>query len=80
MGEYDRKDDVLIEMLINEVKTLRIELSEHMHEEDKAIKDLVEAFNTARHVVWFVKVTAAVVAGVALTWAFLHEHFHIGIK
>jgi hypothetical protein len=79
-SDYDRKDDQLIEMLISEVKTLRMELQDHMKEEGESIKELIEAFNTAKHVVWFIKMSAAVVGGLGLAWAFLHNHFTIGVK
>ncbi len=78
--EYDRKNDSLIEILIKEVQDMRQELKEHTAKESAEIQEIKEAFLTAKHVVWFVKWAAGIGAACFLAWAFLKEHFIIGIK
>ncbi len=80
MSEYDRKNDALIEILIKEVQDMRQELKDHMIKEASEISDIKEAFATAKHVVWFIRWAAGIGAAVFLGWAFLKEHFTIGIK
>lgn len=80
-------NDELLHILINEVKTLRQELSGHMTKEEDEIKDLskkvtdlTDIWKTTKGIIWFIKWSSAVIAGIALTWAFLTDHFHIGVK
>ena len=80
MAEYDRKSDALIQLLIDEVKGLKVSLEDHMVKEAAEIKDIKEAFDTAKHVVWFIKWASGLGAAVFLAWAFLKEHFFIGLK
>jgi len=75
-----REGDALIQLLIDEVKELRTELRSHMTQEASEIKELKEAFGTAKSVIWFIKVAAGIVAGLAVAWAFILNHFTIGIK
>jgi hypothetical protein len=79
-NEYDRKDDVLIQLLIDKVDNLSDKLDTHMVEEAKKMNEITEAFQTGKHVVWFIKVTAAVATSLALGWVFFKEHFTIGLK
>lgn len=80
MEEYDRKDDALIAMLIEEIKSLRQELKDHIAHEDTKIKELVEILMTTKHVIWFIRWAAGITTAVALSWVFFKEHFTLGIK
>jgi hypothetical protein len=75
-----RRDDTLIEILIAKVDALDTKLDRHMEEESKKIGELTEAFATAKHVVSFVKWSAAIIGALALSWVFIKEHFLIGLK
>ncbi len=80
MSEYDRKNDALIELLIKEVQDMRQDLRDHMVKESSEIGEIKEVFATAKHVVWFIKWAAGVGAACFLAWAFLKDHFTIGLK
>ncbi len=80
MAPYERKGDALIELLIEKIDALDKKLDNHMVDESKKIADLLEAWNTGKHVVSFIKIAATVGASIALGWAWITDHFTIGIK
>lgn len=80
MTEYDRKSDALIQLLVDKIEALDNKLEKHMANETNDIKELKEAFDTAKHVVSFVKWTSTIVASLAVAWVFFKEHFTFGIK
>lgn len=83
----DRRDNNLITLLIEKVDSLNIKLDTHMsvEEEEKkkqteAIAELKAAFDTAVAAVKVIRWLAAIVAALALSWAFIKEHLTIGVK
>ena len=67
-------------LILQKIEDLDHKLDRHMEEEEKKIGDLLDAWNAAKGVVWFVKAFAGVIAAVAATWLFLNQNIHIGIK
>lgn len=80
MGEYDRKNDALIELLIKEVQDMRQDLKDHMVKESEEIAGIKEAFATAKHVVWFIKWASIIGSSIFVAWVSLKDHFWIGLK
>ena len=73
-------DNTLLELLISKIDAIDAKLEQHMTDEEKKIGELLEAWNTAKGIVWFVKAAAGVVTVAALTWAWVTSHFVIGVK
>lgn len=78
--DYERKGDALIELLIEKLESLDKKLDDHMKEESTKITELLEAWNTGKHVVWFIKIAATIGVSIALGWAWITDHFTIGLK
>ncbi len=78
--EHTRKGDQLIELILEKLEALDTKLENHMREEDNKIGELVDAWNASKHIVTFVKWTAAIVTSVALGWAWITDHFTVGVK
>ena len=86
-NNYERKSDQLIEELIKRFDSLEKKVEDHITTEQERMEttlsqldELIKAWNQAKGIVWFVKVVASIVGTVGLAWAFLHNHFSIGIK
>jgi hypothetical protein len=69
-----------LELIISKIDTLDAKLDKHIQDEENRIGELVEAWKTAKGIVWFVKITAGVVASLAIGWAWISNHFVIGVK
>lgn len=80
MEDYERKGDTLLQLLIEKIDAIDQKLDKHMQEEEDKISELIEAWNTGRHVVWFIKMAAGIGVSIALGWAWITDHFTIGIK
>ena len=74
---YERKGDALIQELIDKISDLDKKLDNHMKEESDKISELLEAWNTGKHVVWFIKIAATIGISIALGWAWITDHFTI---
>lgn len=72
--------DILLQVLIEKIDKLDTKLDTHMEVESKKINELVETFNTAKHVVWFIKWAAVVTASLATAIMWVVNTFSIGIK
>lgn len=79
--QYNKRDsDMLLKLLIEKVDKLDAKVELHMTNEAENIGLLMETFNTAKHVVWFIKWLSGIAVAIGLTWAWLHNHFTIGVK
>jgi hypothetical protein len=78
--ERRRHDDTVLDLILEKIEALDSKLSNHITEEDNKIGELVDAWNTSKHIVWFVKWLATIAAALALSWAWVHNHFTVGIK
>ena len=77
---HNRRGDQLIELVLEKIEALDQKLENHMKEEDAKISDLVDAWNASKHIVVFVKWTAAIITSIALGWAWVTNHFEVGVK
>lgn len=73
-------DQLTAQLLLDEIRDLKTALANHMEIEGNDIREIKEAFHAAKHVVWFIKMSAGVVGVIAVAWAFLHQHFTFGFK
>lgn len=79
--QYNKRDsDMLLNLLIEKVDKLDAKVELHMANEKENIGLLMETFNTAKHVVWFIKWVAVIAAAIGATWAWIGDHFTIGVK
>lgn len=74
------QQDMLLNVLIEKIDKLDAKLESHMAAEADNVGILMETFNTAKHVIWFIKWLAVVASALGLTWAWLYNHFTIGVK
>lgn len=79
-SNHKREGDLLLTILIEKVDKLDAKLESHMSKEAENVEVLMETFNTAKHVVWFIKWLAVVASALGLTWAWIYNHFTIGVK
>lgn len=56
------------------------QLREEVHELRKSVEGLVEAWNTAKGVVVFVKWVAGALTAVGIIWAAIKGHLVVGLK
>ena len=80
MSDYERKGDTVLDLVLQKLEDLDTKLEKHMVEEENKISELIDAWNTSKHIVLFVKWTAAIITSLALGWAWVTDHFTIGIK
>ncbi len=66
------KEEEKIKEIKDAVSTLKVDT--------QGIAELKESFTAAKHVVVFIKWSAAIIAAIALSLAFLKTHITIGIK
>jgi K+-sensing histidine kinase KdpD len=85
--EEERRNDILMQLLIDKVDNLTNKLDAHMIKEEKDkeaqakdINEIKETFKTAKTAVLVVKWGAAIIAALAASWLFLKENFIIGVK
>lgn len=78
--EYVDKQSILLNVLIEKIDKLDYKLENHMQNEADNVSILMETFNTAKHVVWFIKWVAVIASAIGLTWAWVYNHFTIGVK
>lgn len=79
--------DLILNLILQRIEDLDDKLSNHMTAENQTIGELkasvdtlTTVWKTTKGVLWFIKVTASVVTAIGLGWAFLHQHFTMGIK
>ncbi len=68
--------DDLVDVLIKKIDDLDAKLDKHTQE----ISELLDAWKTAKGIAGFVRVTAGVLAAIALSWAWVTSYFTIGVK
>lgn len=85
--EENKSENLLLQLLIDEVKGLKEVLFSHMktEEEEKKqqtadIKDIKATFATANAAVKLIKWGATIIGALAVSWAFFKDHFTIGVK